>query len=183
MVRRACFSAPEARSEEVATRSPCGGAAYSWYVSHVQQFQTLWDTHPGNQIPPVAQPCRDDTGTPNFENQCAIRMSLCLLDGGVDMSTFRGVTCWHGHGRRHVLRAQELANYVRVRSDLFGSAEIDKSPRLSTYAGRKGVALFMNFWGTGNQGDHIDVWNGTAMGQGDSEYFGQSQQVWFWQLA
>lgn len=146
------------------------------------QFSVLWDKHPANQVPPVNAPCSNESGTPNFANQCAIRMGVCLTDAGADLSSFRGVSCWHGHGRRHILRAEELGNYLKTRRDIVGTASIDKSPTLADYTSRRGIAFFLNFWGRGNQGDHIDVWNGSKMGKGSDSYFASAQEVWFWEL-
>lgn len=147
------------------------------------QFSVLWEKHPANQTPSIISPCANDEGTPNFENQCAIRMGVCLAAAGADISSFRGTTCWHGHGRNHVLRAQELADYLKTRTDLVGTVKIDESPTLAEYTSRRGVVLFQNFWGTGNQGDHIDVWDGSQMAKGDPSYFAASQAVWFWELS
>lgn len=49
----------------------------------------------------------------------------------------------------------------------------------------------LNFWGTGMQGDHVDVWNGSKQASyishpdplaGD-DYFERAQEVWFWEIA
>ncbi len=145
------------------------------------KFSDLWSKHPANQSPRIIEPCKTD-GKGNFANQCAIRMGVCLADCGADLSSFPGVWCWHGHGRKHILRAQELGDYLKTRSDIVGKVEIDKEPVVGTYSGRRGIALFVNFWGTNNQGDHIDVWNGTKMAKGAASYFASSEEVWFWEL-
>ena len=45
------------------------------------------------------------------------------------------------------------------------------------------LIFLLNFWGAGNQGDHIDLWNGTKMTRGAPEYFTAAQEVWFWELS
>jgi Type VI secretion system (T6SS), amidase effector protein 4 len=62
-------------------------------------FNELWLNHPGRN----RRPC-------NFTNQCAIRMGIALQKTNVNMSTFKGAKCWHGHEPKHILRAQELAD-------------------------------------------------------------------------
>ena len=68
-------------------------------------FSVLWSNHPsrnGN-----SGPCTDKNGARAFGNQCAIRMGLLLRDSGVSTYSFTGRCCWHGHGRAHILRAEE----------------------------------------------------------------------------
>jgi hypothetical protein len=151
-------------------------------------FATLWQNHPANGDPPELEPCKDSQGVSHFENQCAIRMSVCLIRSGANLRNFHGAVCWFGHHRDHVLRAEELAKWLHSpAADFVPSAEIVKSAdtaiTFSQYASRQGIVLFRNFWGTGNQGDHIDVWNGQAMSHGSSDYFERSEEVWFWDLA
>ena len=63
--------------------------------------------------------------------------------------------------------------------------------------GRTGIVFFQNYWGTGQQGDHIDMWNGTRMTDrltwvrinmrigsvGLGSDYRQAQSAWFWPLA
>jgi hypothetical protein len=42
--------------------------------------------------------------------------------------------------------------------------------------------MWRNFWGTGNQGDHIDLWNGEEIAHGTLDFFIRSEEVWFWAL-
>jgi hypothetical protein len=53
----------------------------------------------------------------------------------------------------------------------------------NAYMGMKGVVFFKNFWGPGNQGDHIDLWSGYRLAGGEDDYFQRSQEIWFWELA
>lgn len=145
-------------------------------------FNLLWSFHPANLG--IINPCTTD-GTINFNNQCAIRMGVCLSDAGVPTSSFSGAKCYpgHNHNQIHILRAQELADWMVSQSTYFGEAEVKKDVGSSDYSGRKGIVFLKNFWGPGSQGDHIDLWNGTKMSQGAPEYFGRAQEAWFWEVA
>lgn len=170
-------------------------------MSSRPRFASLWSNHPAVQGD--TNPCRSAAGEPYFENQCAIRMAVALERCGVSLASFRGARCWHRHvpATRHVLRAQELADWLRGQRTLFGVPEIrshreavapaDPAPPAdplaaeavpAPYRGRSGILFLRNFWGTGNQGDHIDVWDGALMGHGSPGYFARAEQVWFWPL-
>lgn len=142
-------------------------------------FAILWSKHPSNRGEDA--PCKKKDDTPAFENQCAIRMGVCLKDGGINLSSFRGARCWFGHS--HIIRAQELANWLKSQSGQFGKVEIKKKATWADYQNRKGIVFLMNFWGVGNQGDHIDLWDGSRMAHGDLSYFSRAQEVWFWPIS
>jgi hypothetical protein len=74
-----------------------------------------------------------------------------------------------------------LALWLEKNIHLFGSATKSKNAKSTNYK-KKGIALFKNFWGAGNQGDHIDLWNGATMTRGAPSYFSTSKEVWFWEL-
>lgn len=140
-------------------------------------FDKLWNAYPQEH-----SPCRLPDGDPSFPNQCAIRFGVCLIDGGVDVSTFPGVRCWHGHHDRHLLRGEEIAAWMKRNRAIFGSVEITQNADESMYAGRRGLIFCRNFWGPGSQGDHIDLWNKDRMQTGSPSYIARSQETWFWQL-
>jgi len=145
------------------------------------KFHTLWASHPMNKG--NINPCTTD-GKVNFENQCAIRMSVCLKNSGISLKSFSGAKCYpgHKHHQEHILRAEELAAWLEKKKAIFGKPTKKKKVKSSEYKGRKGIILLKNFWGTGNQGDHIDLWNGKMMTRGAPSYFSSSQEVWFWEL-
>ncbi len=70
-----------------------------------------------------------------------------------------------------------------------GSAVISKRSKrgvqksASDFAGKSGIVVCRNFWGTGNQGDHIDLWDGETLAHGAADYFNKSQEIWFWSLS
>ena len=137
--------------------------------------------------PAQQQPCSTN-GAANFDDQCAIRMGVCLSDAGLELRGFRGARCWHGHAGRHLLRAQELASWLRLplQTRQFSDARLSRARRTriaissADYAGRSGIVFFQNFWGRGNQGDHIDLWDGSDVRTGATDYFSRAEEVWFW---
>ncbi len=38
------------------------------------------------------------------------------------------------------------------------------------------------FLGRGNNGDHIDLWDGDNVAHGDRDYFQRSEEIWFWSV-
>jgi hypothetical protein len=163
-------------------------SSYAWQATG-PTFDTLWGNHPAHETPPNIEPCKDKHGKSAFANQCTIRLGVCFSRSGISLATYPGAFCWHGHGREHPLRVEEMKNWLNSSDAGFvGRAEIsrrDSAGRQKThadYVGRKGIAAFRNFWGSGNQGDHIDLWNGSQIAHGDNDYFERSEEVWFWPL-
>lgn len=144
-------------------------------------FKNLWTWHPANRG--IISPCSTN-GKVNFENQCAVRMGECLSKAGVSLNSFKGAKCYpgHKHNQVHILRAEELAEWIKTTTPIFGIADIKRGVNASSYSGKKGVIFLLNFWGAGNQGDHIDLWNGSKMTRGAPEYFTAAQEVWFWEI-
>src|SRR5262245_52910975 len=135
--------------------------------------QRLWDNHPYPN-----SPC----DTAHFPNQCAIRMGVALEGAGVNLSSFPGAKCYRNfnHTPRHVLRAQELANWLASQTGLVGTVKKFKNVTSADFIGKKGIVFIMDGWGST---DHIDVWNGIDLRGGTPGYFARGQQVWFWELA
>ena len=131
-------------------------------------FNELWSNHPGRN----SRPC-------NFPNQCAIRMGIALQKSNANLNSFNGAKCWHGHEPKHILRAQELANWINGKTDYFGTKKIYKNVTNSDFSGKKGIVFIKDGWGAT---DHIDLWNGSIMKGGLSEYFSKGKEVWFWNI-
>ena len=136
-------------------------------------FNELWKGHPGWG----SSPC-------NFDNQCAVRMGVALAESKVDLSSFKGVRCWHGHTPKHILRAQELANWIAKNLALFGQKKVYKRkdfPKMSyvDFDGKKGIVFIKDGWGAT---DHIDLWDGYSMKGGDASYLLEGTEIWFWRL-
>jgi hypothetical protein len=151
-------------------------------------FATLWENHPANLAEPAIEPCRTASGVRAYDNQCAIRLGLCLSRSGISLMSFRGAFCWYGHGRQHPLRVADMGTWLNSASATFvGTATKQRRANAHPishydYAHRRGIAMWLNFWGAGNQGDHIDLWDGEYVAHGDPDYFERSQEVWFWDI-
>ena len=155
-------------------------------------FTKLWRNHPAIADEDVF-PCKDVDGNPNFGNQCGIMMGVCLLRSGL-LHGYDKSVCWYRGHQGHTLRAREVADWMRSHPERFGRVEIRSNVTWGAFKGRTGFVCFQNFWGEGNQGDHIDLWDGTGlvrkaldsslegagMAHGSLDYFERSEEVWFW---
>ncbi|UJS25892.1 T6SS effector amidase Tae4 family protein [Thiothrix winogradskyi] len=155
-------------------------------------FRLLWNNHPTVETGETF-PCRDAEGNPHFGNQCAILMGTCLLRSNL-LQGYDKTTCWYRGHKGHTLRAREVADWMRRNPGRFGAVEIRRNVSWGAFKGRTGFVCFHNFWGEGNQGDHIDLWDGTgilmreknpdwegpALADGSLDYFERSEEVWFW---
>lgn len=140
-------------------------------------FDHLWQSYPVDHYP-----CRDAADAPRFPNQCAIRFGISLAVGGVDLGSFGGVRCWFSHAQPHVLRGEELAAWMASEPAVFGPVTVRQHADETTFAGRRGLLFCRDFWGPGNRGDDIDLWNRSYMKTGDPGYIARSREVWFWSL-
>ena len=139
----------------------------------VPTWRAIWDAHPGSGN----FPCDRRT----FTNQCAIRMSVALAGAGVSLRSFRGARCYPGmgHDGRHILRAQELANWIVANPTTFGAVNKRNGVTSADYARRPGIVFVRNGWGAT---DHIDIWDGATLKGGSDGYFALGEEVWFWAL-
>lgn len=120
-----------------------------------------------------------------FPNQCAIRMSVALDKSRVNTASFDTMfpnrRCYQGfkHTPRHILAAQELADWMKSQKTIFGDvSKIDKQKINQSLIGKKGIVFIKDGWGAT---DHIDVWNGVVMQAGNPSYFSLGKEVWFWE--
>jgi hypothetical protein len=130
------------------------------------QFVLLWSSYPTEQ-----SPCDQ-----SWDNQCAIRMSVCLTGAGFQLTNYTEPQCKHGHARG----AESLANYLWKQVG---------RPKIATTAaqgrknveGKTGLLFFKDISGfRGGIGDHFDLWNSGLTKTG--EYFESSKQTWFWEV-
>ncbi|HEY0715052.1 MAG TPA: type VI secretion system amidase effector protein Tae4 [Polyangia bacterium] len=152
-------------------------------------FDALWANHPANETIPNIEPCQTK-GRSNHANQCVIRLGMAFTRSGISLASYSGAFCWtSGHTRQHPLRVEQMKlwldsdkvtfvpyaeKYVKSKRGLQKSSEF--------FAGRRGIVAFLDFWGTNNTGDHIDLWNGSAVAHGDPGYFARSRELWFWEM-
>lgn len=174
-------------------------------------FQKMWDNHPLNWTPSERAPFKSKDGTPLFEDQCAIKMSIALQQAGIPMVTFNGATASSpvrqlgGSSVKAALRAEELADWlVKIlgQPDKYAPDVSIESVKFKT-----GIIFFKDFWSRdlpsggretlGNRsGDHIDVWDGHTIPTmptvnspefsnpllGWSRYFKNAKTVWLWEI-
>jgi hypothetical protein len=74
----------------------------------------IWDHHPWPN-----NPC----DVSRFGNQCAIRMGVALAGAGANLSSFTGSKCYPNlkHDPKHILRVQELADWLITHPALVGA--------------------------------------------------------------
>jgi hypothetical protein len=151
-------------------------------------FDRFWGNHPALQSPAVTEPC-STKGKSNFANQCAIRFGVSITSSGISLDSYRGAFCWSGHGRTHPLKVDDMKLWLNSDNASFVPyAEISKRDKRGlqksshAYSGRRGIVACLNFWGTGNQGDHIDLWDGRTLAHGGLDYFERSEEIWFWEM-
>ena len=143
-------------------------------------FKSLWKEYPtvkeGDRTP-----CRNSSGKPNFNYQCAIRLGVALTRNGVNMNSYpRGGRCWFGH-KGHTLRAEQLANWLKNQIHDVGKVQVLKNVTYKDVTD-SGIVFFKDFWGPRGNRDHIDIWDGTRFppNTGMLDYFGRSKEVWLW---
>ena len=169
----------------LAATATCPGPAPA--TGSIDLFDSMWTSHPTNQVPEDWHPCGPGKKE-GLDNQCVIRLGLSFVRAGVRLDSYPGAVCWFGHGRQHPLRVEEMTRWLNsADADFLGTAEISKRDggrqRTSDdYVGRRGVVACLNFWGTGDQGDHIDLWNGAELAGGKLDYFERSEEIWFWEM-
>ncbi len=166
------------------------------------KFDDLWKNFPQKEV--VKHKCRNKQSTSNvpFDNYCAILLTECFIRSGIDFSQCKGDRCWSHGGKKHILRAEELANGLRERPPIgFSRAEkILPGSFEKTLKDRTGVIFFKDYWKRGSEsfenrsGDHIDLWNkdeitsSSMFTRGILEFFGRvsdlnkSREIWFWEV-
>ncbi|RQZ86698.1 hypothetical protein DF053_20405 [Burkholderia cepacia] len=133
-------------------------------------FQDLWNAYPKKD------PYDDPTG--EYENQCAIRMSVTFHSIGSDMKSFSQNVLKPMPGKKTLgrlmlggkstaTRAYELAEWLKLRPFLgLGKPENITGPDWQTKVkNRTGIIYFFGYWRQDGvsadvlSGGHIDLWN------------------------
>lgn len=177
------------------------------------KFQSLWDSHPLNWTPEENHPFRTPSGTPTnnppplYENQCSIKLSISLIDGGLSLDTYpksrSEVREAFGKGKKYrgALAAEELASWL---SRALGNPTLlNPNEAYGKIKGKTGIVFFKDFWARSIReqelrsysGDHIDLWNGRAMPGSvwasvaeaihtdpNQSYFLRSKSISFWEI-
>lgn len=130
------------------------------------KFRDLWNAYPSAK--PYVDPKTGDVPK-GYENQCAIKVSVALRGGGVDMSSFRGAHVLLER-KKAAIRAQELAEWLKAQR----MAGLPSAPQSIVGAdwqdkikGKTGIVYFADYWLRAGEktpsGDHIDLWNGSRL--------------------
>lgn len=165
-------------------------------------FKTLWDNFPDDEV--MKKKCfnKQAKSSKPFDNYCSILMSECFIQSGVPLESCLGVKCWSHSGKKHVIRAEQLAKWLSEKPPKgFGKKEIIKPGEFQKQlSGRTGVVFFKDYWTRGNEsfanrsGDHIDLWSKNRITGGGMFYrsliellgfvsdLNKSKSVWFWEV-
>jgi hypothetical protein len=145
----------------------------------VIRFADLWDNYV------TGQPYRDAAGKvpPEFDNQCALRMSATFHKVGVKMLSFTKANVKPSpgskelglvklHGLPAASRAYELGNWLKLQP----FCGLPKQPEDITgkeweakVKSRTGIIMFHAYWTRDGEttrnatGGHIDLWNGSRL--------------------
>lgn len=155
-------------------------------------FPELWRNHPKvkGDAPVLNQAL--------YPNQCAINMFAALVRSGFRVESFQGTLSWEKGKPKYAIRAQEVADWL-ARPGVINS-------RLEKYSGKEafdrmdtksGIVFFQHYWGPSEQGNHIDLWNGSRLTDwrswlqirahlsipGILSDYRKAKSVWFWALA
>ena len=172
-------------------------------IDSVTTFKTLWDNFPRDKDA-IKKKCFDknSSGSAPFDNYCSILMSECLIQSGISLERCGGAKCWSHAGARHVIRAQQLAEWLSASPPAgFGKKErITPGEFQKILSGRTGVVFFKDYWMRGGEtfpnrsGDHIDLWNRNRITEGGMWYrsmieflglvsdLNKSKDLWFWEV-
>jgi len=172
-------------------------------------FNELWKNHPTNTD--NENPCSAN-GKSNFGDQCAIRLGVCLQNGGIDTTRIPGVTrCWyHNIIEGHIIRAEEFAKALKQHSPFLSGIqriqEVNPIDFKNTIAGKRGIIFYKDYWRRtvngkkecfrNRSGDHIDLWNGARLTdwrtwariqlnlswEGSWSDYEKSKEIWFWRV-
>lgn len=155
-------------------------------------FHQLWINHPNVK---GEGPQLDKS---QYQNQCAINLYAALQRAGANVKTFNGQLSWQKDKPKYAVRAQELANWL-ARPGMLPGTKVEKFSGKEVFEkirGKRGIIFFQNYWGPGNQGDHIDLWDGFRLTHprsiaqiylrfgpiGLGSDYRDSESAWFWGL-
>lgn len=115
-------------------------------------------------------------GELKYPDQCAIKLSVALHAGGVDMQAYPGAVTVIA-GKRAGLRALELAAWLE-RQPFCGAAlslRVTGANWQQQIAGKTGIIYFANYWRRSGEsaptGDHIDLWNEDTLSPSIESFF------------
>lgn len=130
------------------------------------RFSSLWAGYPSSKPYIDAKTGKVPEG---YENQCAIKVSVALVNAGERLKSFRGAAV-SINGNPAAVRAQELAAWLH-KANIPGLPALPESLAgkdwQSKIKGRTGIIYFADYWLRKDEkmpsGDHIDLWNGSRL--------------------
>ena len=140
------------------------------------KFVDLWNAYGKLLKNHGKKPCDQ-----KWANQCAIRMSICLIKAGMPFDNYSEPKCKHGHARG----AESLANWL-WKNHLKPPKIYPKVKEAKTALKQsQGLIFFKNCFTrdgeTARTGDHIDLWYKSKVMTYDDPK-NHSHQVWFWEV-
>lgn len=154
-------------------------------------FSLLWTSYPkDSEAPPGrshAMPCNEKNRAGEFiyDNQCAIRLSYCLIKAGISLGNYTDPKCRDGYARG----AESLANWIWRNYSRPHIVDCKKPGEKDTfrngkYATDNGIIFFKDFYDI--TGDHIDLLyhDNSSLLTGSGNYFERPEvkQIWFWSI-
>ncbi|WP_233152949.1 T6SS effector amidase Tae4 family protein [Motiliproteus sp. MSK22-1] len=77
-------------------------------------FDKLWNNFPDKTLIKARCQNKQATSTRPFGNYCAISLSDALIKSGISTSGSKVKKCWSHPGMRHILLAEEMANWLKT---------------------------------------------------------------------
>ncbi len=168
----------------------------------MNKFKELWDNYPDKNLMKAKCQNKQKNGSTPFSNYCAIMLSEALIKSGVSTVSSKGRKCWGHPGMKHILLAEEMANWLKqVNFGWLGKMQkITPKTFQEDLEDKTGIIFFKDYWQRGKEsvdnrsGDHIDLWNkdeitsSSMFTRGILEFFGRvsdlnkSKEIWFWEV-
>lgn len=183
-VRKSAAPKPAARPAPRLKPQSADGAAACAPGAALPSFADLWRGYPERQ--PSDERWPQDVveqgvvlaraGELKYPDQCAIKLSVALHAGGIDMHAYAGAATMID-GKRAALRALELAAWLE-QQPFCGAPlllRVTGADWQQQIAGKKGIIYFANYWRRSGEaapsGDHIDLWNQDTLSPSIESFF------------
>jgi hypothetical protein len=157
-------------------------------MSKLPSFGSLWAGYPDGTGKEVRNTLGGACNNNSYENTCAMRMSMSLLEAGIHLHPGPKLYAVKGGNGQYkdrwiALRQKELSEYLR---GLWGAPEVLKGTGEEytppeELKGRKGVVSFFEIPDyLGGSGGHIDVFDGKQC-KYNPEF--HAKRIWFWEAS
>jgi hypothetical protein len=161
-------------------------------------FTQLWDNHPIIKNENIL--CPEST----CDNVCAINLSASLNRCGMCLDSYTGAFLSLADQAKYALCAKQLALWLTLQESslqtkvqkFIGTPDLADMEGDDGILGRSGIVFLQNYWGSGSEGSHIDLWDGARLtaplswrriyaragSKGPGAAYRKPQSVWFWPL-